>query len=434
MQPSFASRMNVLRASDIREILKVTQNPDMISFAGGLPAPELFPNIAIGDIAHSILRTNARIALQYSPTEGYQPLREQIAQRMNMLWRTDLNAEEILITTGSQQGLDLIAKLFLDDGDAVACESPTYLGAVMAFNVFKPRWLEIPTDDTGMDLNVLETALRGERQIKMIYVVPNYQNPSGRTWSVERRQGVVELATRYNVPLIEDNPYGELAFEGVTPPAMQSMDNAGIVISLGTFSKIFCPGLRVGWVAARTQFLDKLVVIKQATDLHSSTLDQIITSTYLQTHDLEQDLAEKRTVYGRRRDAMVAALEAEMPPGVTVTHPRGGLFLWLELPEEIDARILLQTSLERGVAFVPGESFFPNSQRRNTMRLNFSNMPENRIREGVHRLTEAIKEMIVRSPLHAATSAPPLSGESEPAGIPQQGSGGAVSMPLNSGS
>ena len=396
MQTSFASRMDFLRASDIREILKVTQNPDMISFAGGLPAPELFPNQAIGEIANRILQTNARIALQYSPTEGYQPLREQIAARMNALWKVNLDAEDILVTTGSQQGLDLLGKLFLDEGDAVVCESPTYLGAVMAFNVFQPRWVEVPTDGDGMDLEALDATLRGERRVKMIYVVPNYQNPTGRTWSAERRKGLLALAKRHNVPLIENNPYGELAFEGTTPGAIQAMDDTGLVISLGTFSKIFCPGLRVGWIAARRHFLDKLVVIKQAADLHSSTLDQIITSVYLQTHDLEKDLIEKREVYGKRRNAMVAALEAEMPAGVTVTHPRGGLFLWVEMPEGIDSRALLRVSLERGVAFVPGESFFPNTQRKNTMRLNFSNMPEERIVEGVRRLAAAVREMLAQ--------------------------------------
>ncbi len=395
MHTSFASRMNILRASDIREILKVTQNPDMISFAGGLPAPELFPSIAIGDIAREILHTQARVALQYSPTEGYQPLRHQIATRMNALWSTRLDAEEILVTTGSQQGLDLIAKLFIDEGDAVICESPTYLGAVMAFNVFKPRWVEVATDDDGMDLTALEHALRTETRVQMIYVVPNYQNPTGRTWSTPRRRGLLALAQRFNVPIIEDNPYGELTFEGETPHAIQAMKDDGLVISLGTFSKIFCPGLRIGWIAARRPFLDRLVILKQAADLHSSTLDQMIASVYMDTHDLEQDLMRKREVYRERRDAMVLALETEMPPGVKVTHPQGGLFLWLELPEEVDARQLLRVSLDRGVAFVPGDSFFPTTQRKNTMRLNFSNMPEQRIVEGVRRLAAAMKEMIV---------------------------------------
>jgi DNA-binding transcriptional MocR family regulator len=397
MQTSFASRMSIVRASDIREILKVTQNPDMISFAGGLPAPELFPNLAIAQIAEEILRTRARVALQYSPTEGFQPLREQIADRMNTLWSTHLGAEEILVTTGSQQGLDLIAKLWIDEGDAVICESPTYLGAVMAFNVFKPRWIEVATDEDGMDLAALEHELQTGQRAKMIYVVPNHQNPTGRTWSFERRRGLLALAQRFGVPIIEDNPYGELTFEGEPPRAIQAMDDERIVVSLGTFSKIFCPGLRVGWIAARRDVLDKLVVLKQAADLHSSTLDQMIVSVYMQTHDIEKDLVWKREVYRQRRDAMLAALAAEMPPGVTVTHPRGGLFLWLELPEEVDARRLLRISLDRGVAFVPGGSFFPNTQRKNTMRLNFSNMPEQRIMEGIRRLGAAMKQMLLQA-------------------------------------
>jgi 2-aminoadipate transaminase len=396
MQTPFASRMNILRASDIREILKVTQNPDMISFAGGLPAPELFPNVEIGRIADEILRTNGRIALQYSPTEGHHRLREQIALRMNALWSTRLSADEILVTTGSQQGLDLVAKLYLDEGDAVICESPTYLGAVMAFNVCKPRWVEVATDDEGMDIRALEHALKNEDRIKMIYVVPNYQNPTGRTWSPARRRALLALARQYGVPVIEDNPYGELTFEGEKPLAIQAMDKDGLVISLGTFSKIFCPGLRVGWVAAEKPLIEKLVIIKQAADLHSSTLDQMITSSYLDLHDIEADLAEKRRVYHDRRDAMLRALECDMPPGVAWSHPQGGLFLWLELPAEVDSRSLLRVSLDRGVAFVPGDSFFPTTQRTNTMRLNFSCMTEERIAEGIRRLADAIKNMMVQ--------------------------------------
>jgi DNA-binding transcriptional MocR family regulator len=241
----------------------------------------------------------------------------------------------------------------------------------------------------------LEHALHTANRVKMMYVVPNYQNPTGRTWSTERRRGLLALAQRFTVPIIEDNPYGELIFEGDTPRAIQAMEEDGIVISLGTFSKIFCPGLRIGWIAARKPFLDRLVVLKQAADLHTSTLDQMITSVYMETHDLEKDLMQKREVYRARRDAMVSALETEMPPGVKVTHPQGGLFLWLELPEEVDARQLLRVSLDRRVAFVPGDSFFPTTQRKNTLRLNFSNMPEHRIVEGVRRLATAIKEMIV---------------------------------------
>lgn len=407
MTSSFASRMSNLKASDIREILKVTQHPEMISFAGGLPAPELFPAEAIATLASDVLRTHGSVALQYSPTEGYPRLREQIAARMNTLWHTDLLPEEILVTTGSQQGLDLTGKLFLDEGDVILCESPTYLGAIMAFNIFRPRWVEIATDDEGMECVELEHALRTVDRVKMIYTVPNYQNPTGRTWSEERRMRLVDLALQYRVPLIEDNPYGELCFEGCLPRALQAIDREGLVISLGTFSKIFCPGLRIGWVAARRSVLDRYVILKQAGDLHSSTLDQMIASAYLDAHDLEADIAQKREVYRRRRDAMIEALEEGMPDGVTITRPKGGLFLWLELPEQVDARRLLQRCLALGVAFVPGEAFYPTQSTRHTLRLNFSNMPENRIREGIRRLVAAVRE----------TMAEPGSGDGDPVSL-----------------
>jgi 2-aminoadipate transaminase len=386
--------MDTLKASDIREILKVTQNPEMISFAGGLPAPELFPRDAIASLAAELLRSRGEVALQYSPTEGYPPLREKIAARMNAIWGTRLSPDEILITTGSQSGLDLTAKLFLDEGDAVLCESPTYLGATMAFNVFRPRWVEIPTDDDGMQPEALERALRSEKRVKLLYTVPNFQNPSGRTWSAERRRRLAALALRYNVPVIEDNPYGELCYDGTTPPCIQTLDEAGLVISLGTFSKIFCPGLRIGWIAAKRRYIDRYVILKQASDLHSSTLDQMLTAAYLEAHDIEKDLTVKRRVYGSRRDAMVEALEREMPEGVRFTRPRGGLFLWVELPATVDSRILLDLCLKRNVAFVPGGAFFPVEERRNTLRLNFSNMPEDRIREGIGRLAECLRGMI----------------------------------------
>jgi DNA-binding transcriptional MocR family regulator len=384
--------MGILKASDIREILKVTQDPGIISFAGGLPAPELFPASAIAACAADVLAKQGTVALQYSPTEGFFGLRQIIAGRMNAIWHTQLIPEEILVTTGSQQGLDLTGKLFLDEGDVVLCESPTYLGAIMAFNVFKPRWVEIPTDDEGMDPEALEDALRTHERIKLIYTVPNFQNPTGRTWSDERRERLSHLAAKYEVPVIEDNPYGEVCFEGSLPRAIQAMDSRGLVICLGTFSKIFCPGLRLGWVAAHRRYLDKYVILKQAGDLHTSTLDQMIAASYMETHDLEKDIQHKREVYRNRRDAMLSALATEMPPGVSFTRPKGGLFLWVELPASLDARRLLARSLEQHVAFVPGEAFFPTSGRKNTLRLNYSNMPEERIIEGVRRLAVAVRK------------------------------------------
>lgn len=397
MNVTFAARMNVLKASDIREILKITQNRDIISFAGGLPAPELFPLERIAVLAEKLVREKGTIALQYSPSEGYRPLREKIAARMNRLWHTSLSPEEIMITTGSQQGLELTGKLFLDEGDAVVCESPSYLGAIMAFNSFGPRWVEVPTDDDGMRMDALERVLETTSRVKFIYTIPSFQNPTGRTWSMQRRHELVRLATRHGIPIIEDNPYGELCFDGETPGAVQAMDSQGLVISLGTFSKIFCPGMRVAWIAAKKEFLDKYVILKQATDLHTSTLDQMLTDAYLEAYDIDADLVIKRNVYRQRRDAMVHALEREMPDGARFTRPRGGLFLWVELLRMIDTRTLLLRALDNGVAFVPGATFFPSRERPNTLRLNYSNMPEAKIEEGIHRLAGVIREMVAAS-------------------------------------
>ncbi len=393
MTNRFARRISELRASDIRELLKHTQHPEMISLAGGLPAPETFPIEAIATIAGHVLQETGAQALQYSTTEGHPPLRQTIARRMNSKWGTQLDANNILVTTGSQQGLDLIGKLFLDDGDEVLCESPTYMGAITAWKVQRPRWVDVPTDDEGMIPSELEQCLARCRRPKFIYVIPNFQNPTGRTWSRERRERVVEIAKRWDVTLIEDNPYGEVRFDGESLPALQSLDAQANVLSLGTFSKVFSPGLRLGWIAARDPYYEKLVILKQGADLHTSTLDQMLVAEWLERYDLDATIRRIVDIYRKRRDAMIQALSAEMPDGVTFTRPCGGLFLWVELP--VNARVLLARCLERGVAFVPGGSFFPNGGRENTLRLNFSCMPEPRIREGIARMGAAIRELIV---------------------------------------
>jgi 2-aminoadipate transaminase len=395
--------MSVVRASEIREILKVTQRPEMISFAGGLPAPELFPCEELSRLAAKLLLESGARALQYSTTEGEPALRRAIADRMNRKWETRLAADEILITTGSQQGLDLVGKLFLDEGDAVLCESPTYLGAISAWNVFQPRWIEVPTDDEGMDPEALERLLECTESVKLVYAIPNFQNPSGRTWSLPRRRRVMEILSRREVPLIEDNPYGEVRFEGEHLPALQSMDRSGQVISLGTFSKVLCPGLRIAWVAATRAILEKLVILKQGADLHTSTLDQMLVAAYLEATDLDANISRIAEVYRQRRDAMLAALGRFMPPQCSWTRPAGGLFLWLELPADLDAHELLRESIAREVAFVPGGAFFPNGGHPNFARLNFSNMPERRIEEGIRRLAQVV-EAALQMPQVAAVA------------------------------
>lgn len=396
MTKRFAKRMEALKASEIREILKVTQRPEVISFAGGLPAPELFPVQALADVTRKILEEEGARALQYSTTEGHPPLRSWIAARLTAHGGGRFLADDILVTAGSQQGLDLIGKLFLDEGDVVLCESPTYLGAISAWNVFRPRWVEVTTDDDGMVPEALEELLGRHQNAKIVYAVPNFQNPSGRTWSLERRRSLMEVADRYDVFVIEDNPYGELRFEGTPLPSLASFDRDGSVISLGTFSKVFCPGLRVGWVAAHSPLHEKLVVLKQGADLQTSTLTQMQVARYLAENDLDENIARLIPVYRERRDAMLEALEKEMPDGVRFTHPAGGLFLWVELPEGVSARTLLDECLRHNVAFVPGGAFFPNGGHEETLRLNYSNMPVDRIREGIRRLASALDQLLLK--------------------------------------
>ena len=387
----FSRRMASLKASEIRELLKVTAQPEVISLAGGLPAPELFPAAELAALAPEVLREEGGGALQYSTTEGYPPLREWIAAHMNQGWGTRVDASQVLVTTGSQQGLDLTAKLFLDAGDLVLLESPTYLAALQAFRVFEPRLVGVPTDDDGMDMAALARLLERERP-KLVYVVPDAQNPSGRTWSVERRRRLAELAARHGVPVVEDAAYADVVFEGGVPPAIQSFDRAGLVITLGTFSKVLCPGLRLGWLAAAPALREKYVVLKQSADLHTPSLSQVLAHRWLQSADFPAHLEKIRALYRERRDVLVRALEEELPQ-CRFTRPAGGLFVWLELPEGIDARDLLARCVERKVAFVPGAAFFAGEERRNTARLNFSNMPPERLREGVRRLAAALREM-----------------------------------------
>jgi 2-aminoadipate transaminase len=378
--------MQDLRASDIREILKVTQQPDVISFAGGLPASELLPAAEMAELARKVLSKDGVRALQYGPTEGLDMLRELIADRLQRLWGMRRSADEVLIVSGSQQALDLTGKLFLDESDVVLCESPTYLGAIGAFRAYRPTFVEVPTDDDGMVPAELENRLSSLDRVKLIYVVPDFQNPSGRRWSIERRQKLAELAGQYNVPVIEDAPYAELCFEGEPIPPVAALGDACTVVYLGTCSKILSPGMRLGWVAADGDLVRRYVLAKQGTDLHTSSLVQVLAARFIVDHDLEVHISRIRDVYRSRRDAMIAALEEYFPEEVLFTRPAGGLFLWVELPEGMDARELLGRALEERVAFVPGESFFPNGGHDNTMRLNFSAMPEERITDGIRRL------------------------------------------------
>jgi len=394
MELRYAKRMSYLKASEIREILKVTERPEVISFAGGLPAPELFPVMEIKEVNRIVLEESGHKALQYSTTEGYAPLRTWIADRMNTRLGTSFDRDNILITHGSQQALDLSGKVFLDEGDIVLCESPTYLAAISAFRAYGCEFKEVPTDSNGMVPNELEKLLQTTKNVKLIYVIPDFQNPTGRTWNYERRKQLAELAMKYKVIIIEDNPYGELRFEGEPLPSVKSFDTEGYVLCTGSFSKIFCPGYRIGWIAGDKDIIRKYVLVKQGTDLQCNTIAQMEIAKYLEIYDIDKHISKIIETYRLRRNIAVKTMEKTFPKGITFTRPKGGLFSWVELPATINARDVLVKSLEKNVAFVPGGSFFPNGGKENTFRINFSNMPENRIVEGLERLGEVLCEFV----------------------------------------
>lgn len=389
MEITFADRVDSIKPSAIRELLKLTKQPGVISFAGGWPAPESFPIEEMKQVSLKVLEEQGKSALQYSSTEGYLPLREFIAKRMK-LSGVKIEADEILITNGSQQGLDFSGKLFINPGDVVICESPSYVGALNAFRAYMPKFVEIPMDDEGMIMEDLEKALKENPKAKFIYVVPTFQNPTGKTMSLKRREKLVKLATQYKVPILEDNPYSDLRFEGEDIPPVKHFDTDGIVIYLGTFSKTFCPGLRIGWVAASPQIVRKYVLAKQGADLQANTMSQIELYKFIEMFDFDAHVEKVRDIYKKRRNAMLETMKKEFPSNVKYTYPQGGMFTWVELPEGIDAADIFKKSLESKVAFVPGSSFYPNGGNENHFRLNYGTMSEDLIIEGIKRLGKVL--------------------------------------------
>ncbi|MEA4848511.1 MAG: PLP-dependent aminotransferase family protein, partial [Clostridiaceae bacterium] len=386
-------RNDYVKASEIREILKVTQNPQIISFAGGLPAPEHFPIEELKKVCVDVLNNDGQAALQYSTTEGYIPLREAICKRMKNLG-IETSVDNIIITTGSQQALDLTGKVFIDEGDTIICESPTYLAAINAFNVYMPSFQEVPMDEEGMIIEELEEILRNNSKAKFIYTIPDFQNPTGRTMSLIRRKKLIELANRFDVIIIEDNPYGEVRFAGEKLPPLKHFDKEGRVIYLSTFSKIFSPGLRLGWICAENKFIEKYVPFKQSTDLHTNIFAQMITASYMKMFDIEAHINQISETYKHRRELMIKYMKEEFPENIKYTLPDGGLFIWVELPQNIDVNEVFKMALKDNVAFVSGESFFPNNKKKNTFRLNYSNMPDERIIEGIKRLGKVLNEFL----------------------------------------
>ncbi len=390
----FASRMNLLTGSEIRELLKVANEPDIISFAGGMPAKELFPVEPMKKAADKVLEEMGQVAMQYSSTEGYPRLREIIVERMAKKQGITTDVDHILITSGSQMGLDYSARVFLNKGDVVLLEEPSYVGAVNAFKACEPKFVTIPTDDDGMIIDDLKKAIAENDNIKFCYVIPDFQNPSGKEWSLERRKEFMDVMMEAEIPVVEDNPYGELRFEGEPLPSLKTMDTKDLVIYLGTFSKVLAPGYRLGWVCAGDEILQKFNFMEQAASLQASTISQMEAAVYMDENDLDEHIAEVVAAYDKRRKVMFDTLDANLPEGCKFTRSKGGLFTWLTLPEHMNAKELQGKCLERKVAYVPGGGFFPNGGHENHLRLNYSAMPEDKIEKGIKILCDVIKENI----------------------------------------
>jgi 2-aminoadipate transaminase len=384
-----ARRMAQMPPSAVREILKVAEQPDVLSFAGGLPAPELFPVEAIAEAYAETLASEGRAALQYSTTEGYGPLREWVCARLG---RRGLHAatDQVLITNGSQQGIDLVARILLDPGDVVAVENPSYLAALQTFQGCEASFMVADSDDEGMDVDSLERAIAVHGAPKLIYIVTEFHNPKGTTLSLERRKKLLRLAQTHRIPILEDNPYGELRFRGEAPPPLAALDDQGVVVYLGTFSKTLAPGMRLGWLVGPRELVRAATIAKQAADLHTGTLAQRAAARLLTKLDYDAHLTTLRRIYGERCLAMLGALEKYLPRGTRWTKPDGGLFVWAELPDAMSADEIFADALREKVAFVPGSAFFADAPKRQFLRLNYSNRPSELIDEGIARLGRVV--------------------------------------------
>lgn len=386
----FARRLQNMGGNAIRELLKVTQRPDVISFAGGNPAPDTFPAEQLGAIAQEVLAKDRNI-LQYGTTEGYAPLKEYVAN-----WVSDIgikaSASDVLITSGSQQGIDLLGKAFLNPGDKVVLEDPTYLAALQIFRTYEGTFITVPSDAEGVLLDQLEEAIVREKPA-LVYLVPTFQNPTGITLCLNRRKALADMVARHGVVTIEDDPYGRLRYSGESLPAIKSFDQNGEIVYLGSFSKLVSPGLRVGFAVTSAPILQKMVIGKQSTDVHTSNLSQVMIYEFCKRGLLEPHLEESKAKYARKLAIMTEQLSL-FPDDIKWTSPEGGLFIWGELPHNMDAGKLFAAALEEKVAFVPGTSFFAGGGHTNTIRLNFSNASEEMIREGMQRLAKVYAKFV----------------------------------------
>lgn len=391
----FASRMECLQDKALLNAMELTETEDMISFSAGFPSPETYPVEEIKRSFDQVLDREGKEALSYCSTSGYGKLREIIAQRMNDKFGLSYRTEEVVITSGSQQALDMSSMLFINKGDVVLFETPSYLGAVNALRAYEAELVALPTDGEGLILDALQKALDqyGDR-VKLIYVIPDFQNPTGRSWSRLRRKAFVEFISAYDIPVIEDAAYSELSFEDKLEKPLSYYDKKGQVVYVGTFSKTFCPGLRVAWLCARENLMEKYLILKNAADLSSSAIAQRQMANYLMHNDLDAHIKWITGLYKERRDCMMAVIDREFPKEAHYVIPKGGLFIWLELPEKKDSRELLRRAMAEKVAFIPGGSFYPSSVKNNELRLNFSNLSHEDIEKGMTILGRLTREYL----------------------------------------
>jgi 2-aminoadipate transaminase len=392
MDSIFSDRITDVPRSFIREILKVALDPGIISFAGGLPNREYFPAEELEKATNKVFRNYGRDVLQYSNSEGYPKLREYISERYRQNNKLDIPVENILITNGSQQGLDLLGKIFLNDGDGMIIEEPGYLGAIQAFSIYMPRFLPVPVSDNGIDTQRLKEIMSSEKP-RLMYTVPNFQNPSGITYPEGNRRDVAEILQGTKTILIEDDPYGDLRFTGERKQSFKELLPENTVL-LGSFSKTIVPGFRIGWIAAPKYIMDKLITAKQASDLHTSHFTQSIIYEYLKDNDIEKHINTVRDVYGRQCRAMLNSIKKYFPPDVKHTNPEGGMFLWAELPQNATSLDLFDLAIRDKVIFVPGDPFYINKTGTSTFRLNFSCVDEETIDIGISRLGNAIRGLL----------------------------------------
>jgi len=395
MEYSISNRMKAVKGSAIREIFKYAADPEVISLAGGNPAPELFPAAELSAIAADLLTHQPTLSLQYGITEGYTPLRDALKKRLAEREGIGRESDDLLIMSGGQQGIDLTTKVLLNEGDVILVEEPSFIGALNAFRSYGVKLVGIPLEEGGVDPRKVEKAIAENENVKAMYVIPTFQNPMGTTMTLEKRKGLYEVAKRHGLILIEDNPYGELTFDGSKLPTLKSMDTEGLVVYCGSFSKILAPGLRVGFLCADKALTARIAVAKQTSDVHTPMLTQLLCYEFLRRYDIDALIEKMRATYAHRCDVMLRAIEQYFPKGVTYTRPGGGLFIWCDLGHGLDAAALAPQAAANKVVFVPGSAFMVDGERpTSTLRLNYSTMSDERIVEGIKRLGDLFTRVL----------------------------------------